>query len=753
MTTTPPPTRCLVEFLLPAAVLGVLLAYSYARFFLVSYIGFQFIGSSGEVQEVFVNQSSSSSLETGDIITAVNGISWAEWHEDFSASPLIGIQPGETVVLEIQGPRESKTIEWVATGFNMPEFWTRMINTWPPSYAFWLAGTAALLLVRPKNERWALLVAFNYVTAIWFTAGGLSSWGVLASAFILRAGIWMSLPIYLHFHWNFPNRIRKIPSAVWILLYVSSAGFVIAQWLGWVDKDTYIFAFLIAVLGSGLLLVGRFIWRPQERREIGLLFFATVVAFAPAIALVFYKGQSSLNPALPGLLFSLLALPGAYFYVVFRRQLGGLELRANRLISLYLFAVLLITLALAFFPIFSANAGALESAGGAITLTALVTTLVTSLGFPRFQRFVDRRLLHIPQTPDRLLSDFAGQISTSISYQNLADLLKDKVLPGLLIRQSALLDLQNGYQTDSVVYLQGVKKSQLPTAQELKHLMGNSISIAESSADLLKSWVRLALPLRVGGFIRGLWLLGRKDPDDFYYQNERILLGSLADQMAIALTNISQARNLRALHQAEIERQEAERIHLARELHDDVLPRINELGLMPANAAGLGANIDQLIARIRRMMAGLRPPLLDQGLNLALQQLVEDLGAKIPDSTQLLFRVPSTLVRFEPAVEQHLFRIIQQACENALKHGAPQAITITGEIRDRRVDLQVEDDGLGFNLEGTGLADLLKARHFGLAGMSERAAMIGADLTINSIPGKGTRVHLLWSLTDEKTGS
>lgn len=747
MTTARTPTRRILEFLLPVAVLAVLLAYSYARFFIISYIGFQFSGGSGEIVEIYGPQGNPPFLEPGDILLAVDGISWEELHEGFGTNPLARIRPGQTVVLDVQGSQGSKTVEWEATGFNTSEFWTRMINTWPPAYAFWLAGTAVLLLVRPRDERWALLVAFNYITAIWFTAGGLSSWGVLGSAFILRAGMWMSLPIYLHFHWNFPNKIRALPSAFWILLYLIGAGFVVAQWFGWVGRDAYFFAFLAAVGFSGLILIGRYLRRPRERREIGLLFFATIVAFAPALAVAFSSGESSINPALPGLLFSIVALPGAYFYVVYRRQLGGLELRANRLISLYLFAVLLITMALAIFPLFSSD---LEEAGSAIVITALVTTLVTSLGFSRFQRFVERRLLRIPQTPDNLLTGFAGRISTSISYKTLADLLKEQVLPSLLIRQSALVDTEGGQSTGSVVYLQGIKKSQLPNGEELKQLAVGPIATTETDATFSNGWVRLVLPLRVGGSTRGLWLLGRKDPDDIFYQSERVLLASLADQMAIALTNISQARSLRALHKADIERQATERIHLARELHDDILPRINELASPEGKSTGLETRVDELNALIRRMMAGLRPPLLDQGLYLALEQLVEDLSTKLSDSLKLVFRVHSSLVRFEPAVEQHLFRIVQQACENALNHGSPGTLTISGHIQDSGVDLRVEDDGSGFKLDGAGLADLLGTRHFGLAGMNERAAMIGAALTISSAPGKGTKVHLVWNAGDEK---
>lgn len=743
------PTRRFTELILPFLVLAILLVYLYARFFLIAYVGFQFSGSNGEVNEVYVSQTQPPFLEPGDILTSINGTPLAEIYKAFRNNPLADLEPGDLVILDVQGPEVQKTIHWKIPGFNRPEFWSRMVNTWPTAYAFWLAGTAALLFVRPKDERRALLVTFNYITAIWFTAGGLSSWGVLASAFVLRAAVWLSVPIYLHFHWNFPNRMRPLPSAMWVFLYSGSLGMVIAQGAGWIERSAYFFGFLAAVAGSLLILVGRLIWRPTERREISLLFFFTIVAFAPAVAVAFYRTDSTINPVLPGLLFSIIALPGAYFYVVYRRQLGGLELRANRLITIYLFAVLLVTIALVIFPFLSAWGGLSQDASGAIVLTTLAAVLATSLGFSRFQSFVERWLLQIPSTPDRLLSKFAGEISTSISHRNLENLLKNKILPSLLVRQSALLTFESGNGSKpKVVYLQGLSKSELPQAASLQSFLSKTKSAEFAKSFATHRWVHLVLPLQVGGSLRGVWLLGRKDPDDYYHENERLLLASLANQIAIAVTNISQASNLRALHQADIERQESERIHLARELHDDLLPRINDLNNPLMQPAGLTTEVEQLNTLVRGLMAGLRPPLLDQGLYLALEQLVEDLKAKT-GSTEIILRMPSSAVRFDPASEQHLFRIIQQTCENTLAHGNAKTLVLSGEIGENGVNLRVEDDGTGFNLESAELADLLKDRHFGLAGMGERAAMIGADLKIISTPGQGTKIRLTWHPGDE----
>ena len=262
------------------------------------------------------------------------------------------------------------------------------------------------------------------------------------------------------------------------------------------------------------------------------------------------------------------------------------------------------------------------------------------------------------------------------------------------------------------------------------------------------SWLRLVLPLRVGGEAIGLWLLGRKDPDDYYSQSERILLASLADQTAIALINISQAQRLRALHQFDIDRQELERVQLARELHDMVLQDLNRL-LSEVGEHTEVKDFDkqhrQVDDLVRGIIDSLRPPLLDQDLFLALQQLAENLAENRQAQIRFKIKAPKIPARFDPLVEQHLYRIVQQACENAIQHGRAKCITITGSISEAGLQLLIQDDGQGFQFKGSPeLAELLAARHFGLAGMIERAALIDAALQIDSAPSRGTRIRLNW---------
>lgn len=750
--------RKFAEYLWPVLVLSILLLYSYARFFVVPYLGFQFDGSSGEIVEIFTERPSSN-LDVGDRILFIDGVPWSAYQEDVRLNIFGRYQPGDSLELNVvtaSGGAES--IQWQIPGFTFPEFFSRLINTWWLSYVFWLAGTATLLLVRPKDERWALLIAFNYVTAIWFMAGTLSSRGVFESPFVLRAGVWMSLPIYLHLHWILPRPLRSIPRVFWIGLYLVCAGFAAAHWIGVIPSSAYLIPFSIAVLGSVLLLLFRFVFRSTERREIGLLFVSAAVALAPALAVALASLFGTVPSAWPGYLLSLLALPGAYFYVVYRRQLGGLELRANRLISLYLFLILLVTLSLLALPLISVAFETPQSAAGAVLLAGIAAALVSVLGFPGFQRLVEKRLLNISEPPERTLQTFAGRLSTSFTRDNLVDILQKEVLPSLLIRQSALIGFSAENPNGEPIYLQSVKSSELPKPGKLKEILDDSLRRRNKQQRQVHlpggfGWIQASLPLVVGKGTLGLWLLGRKDPDDHYSQTELDLLESLANQMAIALANITLAERLRALYQADIDRQEEERAHLARELHDEVLDRFNDL---------LGPIADQLDSRdfdekrsqlddyVRGIIEGLRPPTLDFGLYHALHGLVDELSGKPYAKARLSLELAKSEQRFDKKVEQHLFRVVQQASENALLHGRAKEVSIQGHIDAHGAEFSVADDGQGFEIaHGADLVALLAARHFGLVGMHERAQIIGAHLTIESQLGTGTRIQLNWR---EKNG-
>ncbi len=498
------------------------------------------------------------------------------------------------------------------------------------------------------------------------------------------------------------------------------------------------------------LLVAHYVTRPDQRRDIGILVLAAGLVLSP---LILFSGLDLLGLT-HGLgtvtLLFLPILPGAYFYAVYRRQLGGLEVRANRLISIYIF---LISYSTTIFVLVAVINLWFRLTGGQLifALTLIFGSVLGVLfGFPNFQHWVERRLLGMPLPPMQLLANYVSRIPISLDATRLVQLLRDEILPSLFIRQSALLYVDETGRLQWF-YTQEVAPDSLPQIGDLasfRSLAGKYRPFMRKDHSDPFTWLRLVLPLEVEGRLIGMWLLGRRDPDDHYSQDEVAMLQGIASQTAIAFMNIEQARLLSALYQADIDRQETERLHLALDLHDQVL---NQLAVLAMNVDERGAKPEfeeayqTATKRIREIIGGLRPAMLNYGLRAGFEELVDDAIEIAGDHTQVVVEIPASQVRYPAQVELHLYRIIQQACQNALQHANARHIRVSGRLDADEFDILVEDDGVGFSAgDRPDLSSLLASRHFGLAGMYERAALVGAEISVKSAPGAGTTICLSW---------
>jgi signal transduction histidine kinase len=138
----------------------------------------------------------------------------------------------------------------------------------------------------------------------------------------------------------------------------------------------------------------------------------------------------------------------------------------------------------------------------------------------------------------------------------------------------------------------------------------------------------------------------------------------------------------------------------------------------------------------RRALKALRAsPLDDLGLPLALSKMVQDAAAR----ASLPLEMPEIIMAppLSPDVEQCIYRVAQEAVANTVKHASAKKLSVKLDFLADRVVLTVSDDGVGFDPEKVD-----RASHFGLAGMQERAQMVGGELSIVSQPGSGTTVTL-----------
>jgi signal transduction histidine kinase len=152
--------------------------------------------------------------------------------------------------------------------------------------------------------------------------------------------------------------------------------------------------------------------------------------------------------------------------------------------------------------------------------------------------------------------------------------------------------------------------------------------------------------------------------------------------------------------------------------------------------AGLEDELAAGITGLRRLMAELRPAVLDeQGLEVALHNQVRAFEATSGVACAISTGLHS---RLEPDLETVLYRVTQETLNNIGKHAGASRVTVSLAAENGSVHLRINDDGVGF--DPVAAARLLSEGHFGLAGMRERVEMVGGNLSIDSAPGRGTSV-------------
>ena len=204
-----------------------------------------------------------------------------------------------------------------------------------------------------------------------------------------------------------------------------------------------------------------------------------------------------------------------------------------------------------------------------------------------------------------------------------------------------------------------------------------------------------------------------------------------------------------------LQAQESERQRIAQELHDGVQQHLivianhsqalingghGELSLEArAQAVEIKDMAIQSVDDVRRISHDLRPAILDQmGLVSALRWLTEQLSAESGITTNVI--VNGDKRRLNPEAELIIFRIIQEALNNTMRHSQATRATITMNFAPESIKIAVWDNGRGF-LQPE-ISELSSQGKLGLNGMRDRAKLLGANLNIQSKPGEGTTITL-----------
>jgi signal transduction histidine kinase len=212
------------------------------------------------------------------------------------------------------------------------------------------------------------------------------------------------------------------------------------------------------------------------------------------------------------------------------------------------------------------------------------------------------------------------------------------------------------------------------------------------------------------------------------------------------------AARLQVLSRRLVEVQEAERHHLARELHDEIGQVLSAIGLnlhivkSVCDAAAFPRIedsiriVDQATAQVRALSLDLRPAMLDDlGLTATLRWLVDREAQRAGLVAHI--NVRSSGAPLPPDVAVAAFRMVQESLTNVVRHARARNVWVELRQRDDELDLAIRDDGVGFDPDSA-CNRATRGESFGLLGIQERAALLGGRADIRSRPGHGTKIRV-----------
>lgn len=235
-------------------------------------------------------------------------------------------------------------------------------------------------------------------------------------------------------------------------------------------------------------------------------------------------------------------------------------------------------------------------------------------------------------------------------------------------------------------------------------------------------------------------------------------LGRISGKWENQVTTLQRlsTHNAQLAEQARVSAITDERQRLARELHDAVSQQLFAIS-MTATAVGRTlekdfdkaqrqiALIEEMSAvaqsEMRALLLHLRPVYLEgKGLEQGLQELIKELKVKVP--IEILFEMDPE-VHLLKGVENHFFRIVQEAISNTLRHAKANKLEIRLHRRGDTVRMSLRDDGIGFEMDES------KKTSYGLSNMQERIVETGGSIQFITAPGKGTRIEITVPLVNE----
>lgn len=562
---------------------------------------------------------------------------------------------------------------------------------------------------------------------------------------------------------------------------------------GLMEYDLGIVEYFLAMFGTSFMVMVIFLLVQYHRHSTDIQARNRAAYLLAGVAIVLALALTNLAPSLSkypidhiGNLANALLIT----YVMVRYQLLDIKLVIRKGLAYSGLTIGLTTVYLlilfSIYGLFHTWTGStLAAAGGLALLFATVFQPLRSV----CQQWVDRLFYGGTYDYRQTLLTFSQRMSNVLNLDELAENMLYPITKALYTKQAYLLLPEaegGGFATRFIQPLATTEsaatmilKARNPIvawlAREGKILSREQIDILPEFNSLWESErkmidtleLELFCPIKRKGDLIGILVLSSKQSDALYSSEDIDLLTTITTEAAMVIENAIILDNLKEQqHRTEqlltktVLAQEEERKRISVELHDSVAQWLVgasyqtqtcrrlisgiDNGKVHGELAEIENTIDRSLKEIRRVMAGLHPPALDElGLVPALRQILEELKKY---DIAYHFETTGEPARFPTNIELVIYRVVQESLNNIRKHSGASVVVLQLQFSPDSISIEVRDNGKGFDLAKT-MRSAVPVGHMGLRGMRERAMGMGGSLEINTSPGAGTSIVLTLPVT------
>ncbi len=761
-----------------------------------AHVGLRWNQGSGVIHTVSQAIHEQSSIIKGKTIIEINDIPY----EQIRFTPhLIYLDkegtPLPTVSIGLQNPNGLASIIHVSP--QQPTLGWLLVSLLPIIAAAMTSGIGLFVLFKGIEQPSRTFFYFCQLLAIMLLGFGTSlrimRWSVLTSNLYSLVIFWIG-PVILHFHYYLPQKIqgRKwkylrlsayISATLGTVFYFLSGIFVTYQdsindlsnpllsslinLFSEVISYQYIFWLCVPIV----LLVH--LYRNKntllQQKQTAQFLLGAAIGILPSICFSFIPELITGQPLIAKhITYSFLALiPLTYFFVMHSYDLVKWERFITRNATIFLLCNVLGALYLTV----KWQLREVDSFEIDLLLVGVVLVLFYPLrewlqkwierffyggGYtsPEVMRHVFETMAHTAEyTPQKLASMITEIVEGVIQATSTAILLLDSQSNLRYVQPTGLDDdtIALDYNGALVSYFR--QMAQVKPKDNSALLSALSHKMSEQEKQLLSpDQYKLLIPLHHEQEILGLIILGHKQGGSIFDNRDLIALGTVSHLASLILQIIETNQQVMYLNE-ELLKQDADvRREIASDLHNSVLSRlallVSDLDILKiASKEQLPTEINQIKESLegiddiaRQLIDKNYPPELTLGFRIALSALARQYAAQTPN-LRIRMRFDGTDNHLDEETTLNLFRIMQVALGNVVKHSQATNAMIHIIISSDQMVLKIQDNGIGFDVDSA-----QRNKHFGLRIMRMMARLVGGDCTIQSTIGEGTRICIITPL-------